>query len=64
MARKLRARGDRVVYLSELAIEDRIRAAGFDYAPYLADVYPKEARAEASWDCVGSAGVGPIWALS
>ncbi len=43
LARQLVAQGYRCVYMAELDMQAHIELAGFEYIPYLADVYPKGA---------------------
>lgn len=42
LARKLRERGDRVVYLTEVAMRTRITGEGFEFVPYLETKYPED----------------------
>lgn len=49
-AEKLRARGDRVIYMAELAAQGRIEKEGFDFIPFLPDVYMADATASPTLD--------------
>src|SRR5882757_2745651 len=57
LSRQLVAAGHRVVYISELDLQEAIEKEGFAYTPYLTTVYPKGAvraryalEGEAAWE--------------
>lgn len=50
IANKLRSRGDRVIYMTELALKKRIDEMGFEYVPFLGEFYDENAAAEADID--------------
>jgi MGT family glycosyltransferase len=49
-AGKLRDRGDRVIYMAELPAKNRIEGEGYEYLPFLPDVYLADAKASTTLD--------------